>query len=253
MRKKLLFSFFFVAFFGALSYFSNTKIDKAMVKGIEDATEPSGESIIDPYALWRNWKRPEGPPKVAIQVGHWKVEEVPDELENLRNSTGTSGGGKTEVEVNLAIAERLKGMLEYKGVQVEILPATVPPRYWADVFIAIHADGNTDRSVSGYKFASPHRDLTGNADELVTILDKNYKEATKLAFDPNITSNMRGYYAFSWWKYENSIHPMTTAVIAELGFLTNRNDQKLLINKPNILAKAISDGILEYLRTQELL
>lgn len=53
---------------------------------------------------------------------------MPDEFENLkRTGGGTSGGGKTEWEVNLAIAEVAAEMLRAKGVTVEILPATIPP------------------------------------------------------------------------------------------------------------------------------
>jgi hypothetical protein len=32
--------------------------------------------------------------KVALQAGHWKAQEAPDELEGLRNNGGTSGGGR---------------------------------------------------------------------------------------------------------------------------------------------------------------
>lgn len=257
MPKKLFLCIVFVAlFFGLLSYAANKKIDLAMVQGIDhevDEELPSDSSIFDPYALWRDWKRPEGPPKVGIQVGHWKVDEVPEELEALRARTGTSGGGKTEMEVNLAIAQKLEVLLENEGVDAELLPATVPPRYWADVFISIHADGSTDSSANGYKFASPRRDMTGKADGLAKRLDEIYGEKTNLTYDPNVTRNMRGYYAFAWWRYEHAIHPMTTAVIAETGFLTNRNDQRFLINTPEIAAGAISEGLLEYLKNQELL
>lgn len=31
-----------------------------------------------------NWKRPDVPPTVGLQVGHWKTKELPDELERLR-------------------------------------------------------------------------------------------------------------------------------------------------------------------------
>lgn len=217
----------------------------------DNSTE--SENVLDPGVLYRNWRRPDGPAKVGIQVGHWKVNEVPEELETLRTHTGSSGGGKSEMEVNLKIAEEIARILKDRGVEVELLPATIQPKYLADVFITIHADGSTDKTVSGYKFAGPWRDFTGKSDELVSILDRKYKEETKLPYDPNITRNMRGYYAFAWWRYEHSIHPMTTAVIAETGFLTNKSDQKLLINKPQIPAKAIADGILEYLEKEELL
>ncbi len=207
----------------------------------------------DPYAQYKNWSRPDGPPKVGLQVGHWKNNELPDELERLRGNSGATGGGKNEWEVNFAIAEIVKFNLEEKGVKVDILPSTVPSQYLADVFLAIHADGSTEKSKRGFKVAAPWRDLTGKANTLVNFLTNSYREETGYTIDPNITRNMRGYYAFSWWRYEHAIHPMTTAAIFETGFLTNVSDQKLLVHNPSIPARGISDGIISYLDSQHLL
>lgn len=249
--KKSVFGLFVLFFVVALSVvgLSQQRVSGAPPYGEPETAVPD----LDPLAFLRNWTRPEGPAKVALQVGHWKNEEFPDELEKLRGNTGASGGGMWEWEVNLTIAELTAEILREKGITVELLPATVPPDYWADVFLAIHADGSTDKTKSGYKFAGPWRDYTGKSEELVASLEKYYEEATGLPKDPNVTRNMRGYYAFSWWRYEHSIHPMTTAAIAETGFLTSRSDQKLLIDTPEISAQAIADGIVEYLEAEKLL
>lgn len=220
---------------------------------------PYGEAETDipPLNPWeelrKNWKRPEGPPRVALQIGHLNNANVPEELENLRGNTGASAGGYTEVEVNQAIVQKTAELLLAQGIQVDILPATVPPGYWADVFIAVHADGSTDPSVSGFKIASSWRDLTGNAPLLVTLMEDHYQRHTGFAKDPNITRNMRGYYAFAWWRYDHSIHPMTTAAIVETGFLTNRADRKIIAEQPEIPARALSNGIVEYLTQLSLL
>jgi N-acetylmuramoyl-L-alanine amidase len=158
-----------------------------------------------------------------------------------------------EWEVNLAIAEETKKILEQRGIIVEILAATVPPEYWADVFVAIHADGSLDRSKSGYKVASPWRDFSGKAETLVKAIEDSYSSATGFKKDPNITRNMRGYYAFAWWRYEHSIHPMTTASILETGFLTNASDRKIIVNQPQISAKGLAEGIINFLQAEELL
>jgi len=208
---------------------------------------------VDPYAWLRDWKRPEGPPKVGLQVGHWKNEELPEELTRLIGNTGTTGGGYTEVEVNLEIAQLVAKHLEAEGIHVDILPATVPVDYWADAFIAIHADGSTDRSASGFKIAAPRRDLTGKTQSLVTYLELAYESATLLEKDPNITRNMRGYYAFSWWRYDHAVDPMTTAAIVETGFLTNAADRRIIAVTPEVPAKAIAQGILNYLTEHQLL
>ncbi|MEX0895546.1 MAG: N-acetylmuramoyl-L-alanine amidase [Patescibacteria group bacterium] len=219
---------------------------------------PYGEDLteippFDPRVLGAQWERPNVPTRVGIQVGHWKNDEVPDELENLRGNTGAQGGGKSEWEVNYSIAVEMAAMLESQGVMVDILPATVPPEYWADVFVAIHADGSLDQSVSGFKFAGPWRDVTGKSAKLVQLLEQEYLLQTQLPLDPNVTRNMRGYYAFSWWRFEHSIHPMTVAVIAETGFLTNPSDQRFLIDSPEISARAMADGVLAFLEGEGLL
>ena len=127
-----------------------------------------------------------------------------------------------------------------------LFPATIPVAYWSDIFIAIHADGSPDSSISGFKIATPRRDFTGHGQELLAILEKEYGDATGLGIDKNITRNMRGYYAFNWRRYTHSMHPMTTAVILETGFLTNPFDQKILIKNPTIAAQGIANAVLRF-------
>ncbi len=204
------------------------------------------------FSWLATWKRPDGPAKVILQVGHWKNDELPEELINLRESSGSSGGGKSEWEVNYGVAQETAKLLGEKGINVELLPATIPPSSWADVFVAIHADGSTDRTKGGFKIASSWRDLTGKADKLVSIIEDSYKKETGMSIDENITRNMRGYYAFSWWRYEHTVHPMTVSSIIETGFLTNSSDRKMLINSPETPAKGIAEGILTYLTDEGL-
>ncbi|EKD65367.1 MAG: cell wall hydrolase/autolysin [uncultured bacterium] len=205
------------------------------------------------YPWLENWERPDGPPKVGLQVGHWKSEEVPDELRRLRNNTGSSGGGKSEWEVNYEIVEETKKILEENGIVVDVLPATIPPKYWADVFVSIHADGSLDPSKSGFKAAAPRRDMSGKANSLVEKMEMTYQETTSLPKDPNVSRNMRGYYAFSYWRYEHAVHPMTASAILETGFLTSASDRKIIVDNPQISAKGIAEGIMTYLESEGLL
>jgi N-acetylmuramoyl-L-alanine amidase len=218
-----------------------------------ELTDDSSSVDIDDYGAFLNWERPEVPAKVALQVGHWKTDEAPEEQKKLRGNTGASGGGKAEWEVNMAIANETAEILKEKRIEVEILPTTIPPDYWADVFVAIHADGNEDPDKSGFKAARPRRDMTGDADKLLEMVERNYEEETKLIKDPNVTRNMRGYYAFGWWRYEHAIHPMTAAIILETGFLSSPSDRDLIVDQPEISAKGLADGIIEYLGSEELI
>lgn len=219
----------------------------------EVANDPPTGGELDEYAYLQNWKRPEGPAKVALQAGHWKSNEAPEELKRLRTNTGASGGGKSEWEVNYEIAELTKELLEEKGVVVEILPATVPPKYWADVFVSIHADGSENTSKSGFKAAIPRRDMSGTAGDLLSRVEEAYQLATDMELDPVVTRNMTGYYAFGWWRYDHALHPMTTAMILETGFLTNPTDRLTIVNNPELSAEGLANGIISYLTAQELL
>lgn len=199
------------------------------------------------YAGLSEWVRPTGPVKVALQAGHWKSNAVPEELDGLRGH-GAKWNGHHEREVTLAIAERAAEMLRAEGVTVDVLPATVPPGYYADAFVAIHADDNPDAAVSGYKVASPWYDLTGTAGDLADMLGETYAERTGMVRDPNVTRDMREYYAFNWEKYDHALHPMTPAAIIETGYLTNAGDRKFLFDDQDVPARAITDAVLRFLQ-----
>lgn len=151
------------------------------------------------------WQRPAGPYRVGIQAGHWRVDEVPDELAELKlDGTGAEGGGVTELAVVLEIAGRIKEALEASGILVDILPATVPPGYVADAFVALHADSNSDAAIAGRKVVSPRRDYSGQSIFLEEFLREEYEKATGITRDPAITRTTVGYYAFNWHKYQHA-------------------------------------------------
>jgi N-acetylmuramoyl-L-alanine amidase len=254
MRKSILFPFFFAAILGVngVLFYSQHMTQSQGAPPYDVGDEVMPESF-DPYAYLKNWKRPDGPPRVGLQVGHWKNEELPQELERLVGSTGSKGGGKAEWEVNLAIAQATEQLLKEKGIQVDILPATVPEAYWADVFVAIHADGNEDSRISGFKLAAPRRDFTGKAEKLVTKIESSYEDATGLATDTNVSRNMRGYYAFAFWRYKHAVHPMTVSTILETGFLTNSGDRTIIVSRPQLSAKGLATGISDFLQSEGLL
>src|SRR5690606_27380438 len=77
-----------------------------------------------------------GPVRVGLQVGHLHAGDQPDELAELRYSTGAHWDGLDEVEVNAIIAAELAERLEERGFVVDLLPATVPQRYRADLLLS---------------------------------------------------------------------------------------------------------------------
>jgi N-acetylmuramoyl-L-alanine amidase len=129
------------------------------------------------------------------------------------------------------------------------LPATVPPGYQADVFIAIHADGSENPSLSGYKVAAPWNDSGRDSAKLAGDLEKMYGEVTKMKVDPNVTTNMTRYYAFNHSHYKHAIKPHTPAAIFETGFLTGADDRQIIVQEPEKAGEGIAEGIGRYFQS----
>lgn len=198
--------------------------------------------------------RPEGPPRVGIQAGHWKLDEVPEELDGLKASTGARGGGVTEQAAVLKIAQLVQEILEKEGVMVDLIPATVPVDYVADAFVSIHADGSSSAQVSGFKISGPRRDFSGRSHDLIDALYESYEEATSMGRDDNnITRRMSGYYAFNWRRFDHALHPLVPAAIVETGFMTSAKDRAIIVAQPERAADGIAKGILTFLKQNNLL
>lgn len=185
--------------------------------------------------------------KVALQIGHLNVANHPKELANLRLNTGGLARGVAEIDVNKAVANIVKKQLEYYGITVELLPATVPPDYKADLFVSIHADSSIDIRRRGYKsaYAVPERNT---ADKLLkSLIDESFFNASGLPDDhKNVSSNMTEYYAFNKTKFIHSIASETPALIVEMGYLSHEEDI-IFLKDTKRPATALTEGILKFL------
>ena len=182
---------------------------------------------------------------VAIQAGHWQSADLPDPLARLRGSTGAVGGGHTEPEVTLALAQRTAALLRAQGLTVEVLPATVPTGYTADLFLSLHMDGNSSPQAHGFKVSTRWRsDVAALDAQLVAALTDRYAAVTGLPEDPSVTRAMRGYYAYSTYHGQAyRLGASTPAAILEMGFLSSPTDRALVLNNPNRVAQGIVAGI----------
>jgi N-acetylmuramoyl-L-alanine amidase len=190
-----------------------------------------------------------GPPRVGVQIGHLDPHAQPDELASLRWNTGGHADGLDEVDVNRRVAEALAARLRAYGVQVDLLPATVPPGYRADAVLSIHADSSTDPARRGYK--SAHFEPARNAleQELKRFIDNAYLASSGLPDDDrNTTGNMFHYYAFNHLRFEHSVARSTPALLVELGYLSHPDDRRYL-SAPERPAGALADGLAAYLRS----
>jgi hypothetical protein len=188
----------------------------------------------------------EGPRRVALQVGHWRASEAPREFPNLPRSVGGSFREFQEVDIAMDIAGRTRDLLQGRGLVVDVLPATVPPSYIADVFVSLHADVDVTSTARGFKVAhgtyrSPHDA------KLEALLTEHYAAATGLPWDPHVTDDMTDYYAFAWFRYEHALAPHTPAAIVELGFISHPRDREVLIERGDAAARGLTEAILRFL------
>ena len=192
---------------------------------------------------------PPGPKRVGLQAGHWLNEQVPPELGRLQ--AGAVGGGKQEWQVNLEVANRAAALLEAAGIQTDVLPATVPPRYQANLFLAIHSDGDPAGQARGFKVARPgFSSLPDVDDRLVEALNRTYGVETELPRDDeHISLRMRYYYAFNSRRYCHAVARGVPQAILEMGYLTSAVDRQYLIGDPDRLAHAVADSLESFLAT----
>jgi N-acetylmuramoyl-L-alanine amidase len=190
---------------------------------------------------------PNGPRRVAIQAGHWKTDEAPDELRRLIPQTGAAWEGVTEIEINLDIAQRVAVILNSQGIAVDVLPTTIPVGYVADAFVALHADSDGTGENRGFKMAHGAR-RGPYEDALLNDIKAAFGAATGLDYDAtHISNQMRGYYPFSWSRFQHALAAHTPAVILEMGYVSNDDDRALMLDKPDVLATAIADGVMKFL------
>ena len=191
-----------------------------------------------------------GPWVVAVQPGHWEIDELPDELYRLRGSSGTSWGTTREVDVNRAVADALVGLIRDQGWTALLVPATVPPGLRADAFLSLHADGSSDTKRTGWKLAPPWRSSSAGL-ALSEALSASFLTQKDLRHDADgITINMRGYFGFSHQRFVHAASPLTPSVLVELGFLSNEYDRSLMTSNPLRFAKLLLAGLESYFKNR---
>ena len=185
-------------------------------------------------ANWLVGSKPRGP-LVGLIAGHWQSD-----------SGAVCPDGLQEVDLNLAIARRVAGILRNQGYRVQVLPEYSPRLngYRAAVFLSVHCDSCIDE-MSGFKVARmTHSSVPEKEDLLVSGLYESYAEATGLQPHPNsITEDMRQYHAL------RQIAPDTPGAIIECGFMGG--DRYLLTHEQDRVAVGIVNGIVAFLRASE--
>lgn len=185
----------------------------------------------------------EGPITVALQPGHWKIDELPAEARRRPRSIGAVHAGVRELDINLAVVEALVPLLEEEGWRVLVVPATVPPGLRVDAFISVHADWGAIETRQGWKLSPPWRPSRASA-RLSDSLRSSFADEEGLVEDVGgVTVGMRGYFGFSSHRYTHASSPYTPAVLVELGFVTNDKERALMTSRPDHYAQIIHRGL----------
>ncbi|MGD8405085.1 MAG: N-acetylmuramoyl-L-alanine amidase [Anaerolineales bacterium] len=163
---------------------------------------------------------------------------------------GNGNVSLTEADVNMNIASRVQKTLTDEGFQVDLLNEfdTRLNGYRAVALVSIHNDScdYINDEATGFKVAAAlNTHDTNRATRLTECLRDRYQNVTGLHFHAgSITTDMRGYHAFS------EIDPNTIAAIIETGFLNL--DQDLLVKETDKVAYGVAQGILCFVRNENV-
>lgn len=181
-------------------------------------------------------------PLIGLVVGHWD--------DNSKDPGAVCSDGLTEIEINQAIATRVKQELVEQGFDVDLLREFDQklPGYQALALVSIHADSceYINDEATGFKVAAAlSNQYPERASRLTACIKDRYSKATELAYHSStVTNDMSSYHAF------DEIDNNTNAVIIETGFLNL--DRQILTKGQDQIAKGISDGILCYIRNEDI-
>ncbi|HCE18498.1 MAG TPA: hypothetical protein DEQ80_11620 [Anaerolinea thermolimosa] len=178
-------------------------------------------------------------PRIGIVAGHWGNDPGSVCLDGL-----------TEESVNLKIAELVRKDLLDAGYDVDLLQEFDARLngYQALALVSIHNDSceYINDQATGFKVtAAVSSVFPEKATRLTACLAQRYQAATGLPFHYNtVTPDMTDYHAF------REINSSTTAAIIETGFLNL--DRDILVNQTDKVAKGVTDGILCYVRNEDI-
>ncbi len=146
-----------------------------------------------------------------------------------------------EVDINFAVAQRVVVRLQARNYAVDMLDEVDPrlENYRAAALVSIHSNTCYDfgEYVSGYIAAiSEARPQTGIDAFLRECISINYGARVPLRRSFTLTEDLTNYHV---WR---RIHPLTPGMILEMGYMLA--DQAVLTEDPDLLADAITAGIL---------
>jgi N-acetylmuramoyl-L-alanine amidase len=171
-----------------------------------------------------------GPVRVGIIAGHKGFD-----------SGAVCEDGLTEVQVNENIAVRVVAGLQARGIPTDLLEEFDDRLngYAATGLVSIHADScdYINDLATGFKIAGSS---FTDSSLLSICVEDHYRQATQMNYHANtITPHMTDYHAF------RQIAQGVPGIIIEVGFMNL--DREILTTRTDLIAQAITDGILCYI------
>jgi N-acetylmuramoyl-L-alanine amidase len=185
-------------------------------------------------------------PVVVIDPGHdlranLRTEPIGpgSSTRKIKDGGGTHGvvSGLREADLNLAVALRLRALLQRAGVEVvmtrtrtagtsvgNIARARIANDAHARLFLRIHADGSTDTSARGTHTLYPaYRrgwtdDVYGDSKRAAGTVQRALRSA--LGFPDRGLQERSDYTGFNWAN--------VPVILVEMGFMTNPTEDRLL-------------------------
>lgn len=212
-------------------YFSPTSGAAEVVAagGLEGALTAPFAKPVPPKPVLQRLAQSPGPIRIGIITGH-----------KGNDAGAVCEDGLTEAMVNEAVAVRVIAGLQTHGIATDLLEEFDPrlDGYFATALVSIHADScdYINDLATGFKIAG-----SGYTDSshLSICVESHYRDATGMNYHANtVTPDMADYHAF------RKIAPGVPGIIIEVGFMNI--DREILTTKPDLLADALTQGILCY-------
>ena len=174
--------------------------------------------------------------KVFINPGH---------APNGNPDPGACGNGLRECDVALAVGKAVESYLNAAGVETELLQSDslyeiceTANSSDADIFVSIHCNAADAEEANGTETwacagSSNGSTLAGCIQSQIVNALGTTDRGVKIA-----TPGVNGLYVLT-----NTDMP---AVLVELGFISNSDDEKILANNQDALARALARGVTDY-------
>lgn len=159
------------------------------------------------------------------------------------SNPGAVYNGRQEKDDALALTLAIGSILEYNGVDVYYTRT-------ADVYEVPYEKAQEGNRVNADYFVSIHRNSSPYPNQYTgveTLVYNQYSEAARMAYNINAQLELVGFVNQGVKERPNLVVLNSTqmpAVLVEVGFINNDNDNLLFDEQFDAIAQAIADGIL---------